>query len=390
MAVTYTNMAHFDKGLEYNFRALDLMRSEKDSAEIASVLLNIGFVHYKVGNYDKAIDYYKKSLAISEMKRLQTVTILNYINIGTANVKKKNITEARRWIKKGIAICNGDCSYDVQIPAEFGLGYAALYSGNLSQAKAHIERSYQLAVKAGDHNFESESLIYLAEIARKEKDFSKAEFNLLKAEKISIGSDYRYLLARAYYEFFELYRSLKQSDKATIYLERHVNLRDSIHSFEVGNRISVLEIEFDEREHAIEVAHKEQLLAKQKTQIVLVAIICVLSIFIAIGLFIMLRGKQRANKRLDQRVLDRTKELELHKDALERAYHEQSELIAKTSQSIKSALATQRGLNAAVTEVGEVDQRELAIGKSMEIELRNLAEEIAKADRFGNSQFTKK
>ena len=372
------------------FGRLIFWRDDNDSSQIAALLLNIGFLHYKVGNFDKAIDYSEKSWSLTARRGGKLQAALSCVNIGTIYVRQGNIPEAQKWIKKGIASCAQTCPFQVSIPAEFALGYAALHLDSLHDARVHFEHSHKLAVKFEDHRFQAENLIYLAQIANKEKSYSKAKEYLIASEQISRARDYRNLLVQAYFEFFELYRNLKQTDKAWAYLEQHLYLRDSIHSSEVRNKISVLEFEFNEREHAIEVAHNEQLLAKQKAQIVLTAIICVLSIFIAIGLFIMLRGKQRANKRLDQRVLDRTKELELHKDALERAYHEQSELIAKTSQSIKSALATQRGLNAAVTEVGQVDQKELAIGKSMEIELRNLAEEIAKADRFENPQSAQK
>ena len=86
---------------------------------------------------------------------------------------------------------------------------------------------------------------------------------------------------------------------------------------------------------------------------------------------------------LDERVSERTRELESNKAALERAYHEQNELISKTYQSVRSALATQEGLNATFQASQNVSEVELATAKNVVRQLRSLDQELARTKREG-------
>jgi len=54
--------------------------------------------------------------------------------------------------------------------------------------------------------------------------------------------------------------------------------------------------------------------------------------------------KQRRNKLLDEQVMDRTKELEMNRDALHRAWQERDALISKATSDIQSSIATLKGL----------------------------------------------
>jgi tetratricopeptide (TPR) repeat protein len=378
LAVVHTYMAHFDRGLEYNFQALELWRQQKDSKQIAEVLLNIGFVHYKVENHDKAIDYFYQSLSISESdKALDGLAQLSYSNIGMANISKGNLPEAERWLTKSIKLCEPGCPPSLLVTSEYGLGYVALHENDLVAAEYHFKRSLEVALKMEDHRFEVENLIVLANTKRLQRDYDTSVSLLKQSWALCVNGGYRNLLADSYYQFFQVYKSIQKPDLAAGFLEKYVNLRDSIYSAEVKNKIMVAQTEFESRENKLLIAQKEELLARQKLQTQLVVIICLLSLTIAIGLFILLRRKRRTNAVLDQRVIERTRELEHNKTAFERAYHEQTQLLAKTSRSIKSVLATQKGLRATMDRVNEATE-DTQTEKHLEQELTKLTEHLEK------------
>jgi tetratricopeptide (TPR) repeat protein len=375
LAITHSHMAHFDKGLEYNFQALEFWREQKNSKQIAEVLLNIGFIHYKVENHDKAIDYFYQSLSISESdKTLAALAQLSYSNIGMANISKGNLRDAERWLSKSMELCEPDCRPSLLVTSEYGLGYVALHENNLVVAEYHFKRSLEIALQIDDHRFEAENLIMLAKIGRLMGEYDVSVSLLNRSLVLCVSGDYRNLLADSYYQLFEVYKCRRNPNQAASFLEKYVNLRDSIYSAEVKSKIMVAQTEFEDRENRLLIAQKEELLAKQKLQTQLVVIICLLSLTIAIGLFVLLRRKRRNNILLDRRVAERTRELERNKTAFERAYHEQNELLTKTSQSIKSVLATQKGLRATIGHAIEDMQRE----KHLEQELIKLTEHLEK------------
>jgi hypothetical protein len=217
----------------------------------------------------------------------------------------------------------------------------------------------------------------LANTKRLQRDYDTSVSLLKQSWALCVNGGYRNLLADSYYQFFQVYKSMQKPDQAAGFLEKYVNLRDSIYSAEVKNKIMVAQTEFESRENKLLIAQKEELLARQKLQTQLIVIICLLSLTIAIGLFMLLRRKRRTNAVLDQRVTERTRELEHNKTAFERAYHEQTQLLAKTSRSIKSVLATQKGLRATKDHVNEAAE-DTQTEKHLEQELTKLTEHLEK------------
>jgi hypothetical protein len=85
------------------------------------------------------------------------------------------------------------------------------------------------------------------------------------------------------------------------------------------------------------------------------------------------------NARLDEKIRERTRDLEAHREALERSFAEQSEMILKTSKTIKSALATNQGLRDTLARQGIFGEREQY--ESIEDQLNKWAEDLSKIQR---------
>ena len=266
---------------------------ENDQAAVTSVLNNIGLVHYKVGNYDKAIQYFNKSLLIAEARGFNKSAQLDYANMGMANILKQDFAEAKRCLKKIMDACDTSCSQEVRVVAEYGLGAVALHLKDLAAAKVHFERSYSNALQVKDPRFEAENLVKLAEINVREGNHGVAGRQLDNCLVICKRGDYRNVLGDAYMQFFEYHKALGNSKTAYEFLEKHVNLRDSILSAEVTNKIMIAQAEFDEKENRQRIAYNEELIIKQRTQTKLTVIICLLLLCMVVGLFVVIRSKQK-------------------------------------------------------------------------------------------------
>lgn len=385
LAITHTFLAHFDLALQYNFRALEAWREQMNQEEIANVLNNIGLVHFNVGNYDKAIDYYSQALVIAERQKAAGKMELYYSNLGLANISKKDTSEARRWFDRLSSSCAPACIPERAQDLEFGMGYLAYSVGKFRYAKERLLKAHELAIEIKNPLNEAECLLALGEVNQKEKNYLIAESLIKESLKISGSNNYRSLAASAYIQLYELYKATQRSTQASLSLERYVQLRDSIYSVEVRNKIMVAQTEFEEKENILIIQHNNELLGKQKTQTRLVIAIGALILAIAIGLYVILRNKLRANKMLDHRVKERTRELESHKASLQRAYDEQKELLLKTSKSLRSAVATQKGLRVSMSEAENLSQDDVLMAQGIEMELDRVNSELLKANQINNS-----
>jgi tetratricopeptide (TPR) repeat protein len=373
LALTHTHMGHFDRGLEWNLQALAFSQDQNDSLNVASVLLNIGFIHLTIKNEDRAIEYFEKSLEIAELVNDRNLIALNNVNIGTALIYKKDYKLGKGRIARGLKHCADKCPPRIVIPALYGIAVSQWNLNLVDSAETVIKNAYSLSVINGDFRFKAECLIVLAEIEIGQHKLDSAKHHLDEAYQIALSGELLIPLTRIQNSYFQFFRANNEPDKAAFFLNRYVKLQDSSLSTEVRNRILIAEIELNQKANLIEIAHKEELLAEQELRTQLVAIICALTLVLALGLVFIVQRKQSTNLKLDARVRERTRELEANKTALERAYHEQNELIAKTSQSIKNVLATQRGLYATNQSRGDLssDARPADV---IEIELNKLNE----------------
>ncbi|HZB14374.1 MAG TPA: hypothetical protein VE467_15140, partial [Chryseolinea sp.] len=109
--------------------------------------------------------------------------------------------------------------------------------------------------------------------------------------------------------------------------------------------------EYQERENRGRIESQNKILAlneevmyRQKIVNASVGAIACLVIGISLMLAKNNREKRLRNKLLDEQVMERTKELEMNRDALQRAWQERDVLISKASSDIQSSIATIKGL----------------------------------------------
>lgn len=111
------------------------------------------------------------------------------------------------------------------------------------------------------------------------------------------------------------------------------------------------EAAFTEREHQAKLDAQNRILAlnneiilRQKVVNIFIGVVAVLVIILAIVLARSNKQKRIANNVLDEKVRQRTRELEANRDALQRAWQEKDLLITKASNDIRSSMATVKGL----------------------------------------------
>ena len=139
--------------------------------------------------------------------------------------------------------------------------------------------------------------------------------------------------------------------KVAIYQEKYISLKDSVFNEELTKNLMKAEAEYQEKENKARIESQNKILAlneeviyRQKVADASVGGVAFLAIILAVVLAKNNQQKQIANKLLDERVKERTRELELNRDALQHAWSERDVLISKASADIQSSIATLKGL----------------------------------------------
>ncbi|MBL7846938.1 MAG: tetratricopeptide repeat protein [Cyclobacteriaceae bacterium] len=372
LALCHTFRAEYDKALEYNFESLVLREKEGDKEKIATALMNIGLVHYKMGTFDLALDY---DLKAQESYR-QAGTAVNIgllINIGLCYNELFAFQKAQEYFESALSSCGTDCDNEVAMQAEYGLGSSLFFRNQLKPSEEHFEASYKIAIRIGDTRFRMENLLRLSKIALILKDYEKAKKYLEIASTIREMTDYREILKSFYRLEAEYFTALDDYKQASYYLKRVNELTDSIFNERVISNLSRVQAQYAQRENLAIIAEKnsilalnEQVITQQRSMNVLLGIVVSLITALVIVVYLNYR-KIRAvnaelasakqiiedhNKFLDHLVEEKTKELVDTNEQLVKVNDELDNFIYKTSHDIRGPLASLKGMvNLAIMDV---------------------------------------
>lgn len=366
LALIYTFQANYDKALSYNFESLLVRERSGNKFEVSITLNNIGLVYFKLKNYEKALEYYKRCLKLKrEIKDEYDLDGL-LINIGLSYNQLGNYELAKKYVADGLAACGDDCSMGIKTEGQFGLGLSFYGENNYKQAIKHFTESYRIAKEEKSKRFQLENLVYLAKIYIVTNESFKAADCLAEAERIAIGTEYNQLLIEIYKAFSNLYNKSQNFEKAALYQERYISLKDSIYSETLIKNLAKIQTDYEQRENTAIIATKEETIQRQRNLNIAVAIIALLCVLLVFVLYHSNKVKKRVNqalsdakafielknKELDKKVADKTLDLEVANQSLVKVNEELDNFIYKTSHDIRGPLASLKGIcNVALLDV---------------------------------------
>jgi tetratricopeptide (TPR) repeat protein len=352
LGIGYFYKANYDKALKYYFESLELRQKDADKFEISVALNNIGLVYSTLEDFDKALLYYKQALhlrrEINNNWDLETLLL----NISLCYGLKNNFSEARNFAEQGLSFCGKSCN---EVALSFGrhiFGLISFGQHNFSEAEAHFLESYALSKKEGEEKFNLANIYYLLRIYIHSNQLPLAEKYLKEAELlIASGIPYNDEIIEIYAQLFTLYYKSKNFEKVAFYQNKYIALKDSIYSKDLTTSLMKVEAEHLEKENKARIEFQskiltlnEEVIFRQKIVNVSVGMVALLVIILAFVLAKGNRQKRIANRLLDEKVKQRTHQLELNQDALQRAWQERDALINMASIDIKSSIATIKGL----------------------------------------------
>jgi len=328
----------YPKSLSYFFQALQIDEKLLEDKETARTLSGIGAVYVKLRNYDKGIEFFEKALALRKKLKDDKGVAVCYTNLGDIYQKKGNYEMAISYHQKSLEIERKISPLDIHYSLH-SLGNIYYDLGNIPKAKEAYQEALIIRKNLRNKFTISETMISLARVLTQEQKFDEAYGYLDEGLALAKLNQAKELEQKAYLFFSELYEKKNDLGKALFFYKKYTHLNDSLYNSEMSKQINMLYNQH--QEETIEKQRKENIWLKknqeiqekytdrQKKIIVLATISGLLSLGLAVFLFITLYKNQRANKLLEEQ----KREIEAQNQQL----HFQHEQILETQQQLEEA-----------------------------------------------------
>ncbi len=310
IGVLYAEMKRPEEAMNYYQKALNLHRVLKNREDEAGVLQNIGIIYEDKRNYKDALGYYLSALKIfTNIKDSLSIATM-YLNLGSLYEDQGGFTRSLDYYNKALGIF-------LKENYKFGIAYSYFSLGSVSKKTGQLDRAI---------SFLQSSLEYSRMISLLENE---ADCHRLLAEVYAGLGAY----ANAYGEMKD-YEQLHDS----LYNE---NVQEQIAELELRYKTQLKDTEIESLKNEREQAVKDMI----RRTIALTSIVTLTLIVIVISVYYS-RSLKKSNERLTREVEERTraeKELLNIKESLEERVKERThelekaKIKAEESDRLKSA-----------------------------------------------------
>lgn len=322
IGLAYTYRGIYDSALSFHFKSLELREKSGRKASMFNALNNIGLVYYKLKNPKLALNFYQRALDIKTELNDNTGVYALQVNIGLCYVSLNEYDNAISIINRALQSCgpSSSCDGKVLVDAYHSIGVAYLGINDLAKSETFLLKSYTLSQERNDTRYMIENLEALASVDFGNKQFEAAIKKLKQAEVLATNTDFVENRITIYEKLAEEYKRIPDYQKATIYQDRYIKLKDSVYNDKLISNLAVVQTNYAERVNLKTISEqneiillKDDVLAKQQT--ITVMAIAMALLLLSFTYFAIQSQRsyntrlKRHNDELEVKVQERTREL---------------------------------------------------------------------------------
>lgn len=310
LGVLYQLIGDYDNAINMLNSSLSIRRDANDTVGVARSLSNISAAIQKAGKPEKALEILEEAkelyLLLADTNGLASV----YNNMGTVFQLLNNFEQAHSYFLLSLEL--KDEKRDPRFVANSynNLGMTSVALGQFQDAFQYYKQALTIRERIGDQYGLATVNTNLGELHRKQGSYRKAEEHLLAAQEIARRNRFNQVLQRCLDELSILYAAQEIYEKAYRYALEASNLKDTLFSKELNQRIAELDMQ-----RKTEITYKENQMLRldnqlkayaiQRSRYVVIGSI-IFSLFFVVLLvliWIRLKEKRKLNRQL-QRTVD--------------------------------------------------------------------------------------
>ena len=302
MGVFYSRQGNLEKALEYYLKGLEINKKIEDSTSMSYSLRNIGNTYSRMGDDEKALEFIERSLIIDEQmndKRGLATSLSSIAHIYSSRGDKE---KAMEYFQRSLALSIEIGNRDMECEECQDIGWLHMEQGNYLMSISQCQRSYEIALEIG-------SVV---------DQLSACEC------------------------LYEAHKALGEYNKALVYHEKMLVLKDSININSLANNLQQMEftrqmyadsLQHEEDKLKTKLIHQAELGKKDRTKNMFIVSGLLILLF-ALGLWNRMRFVRKANARL-----------KIEKDRAERSEQFKHQFLANMSHEIRTPMNAIKGMS---------------------------------------------
>ena len=335
----YSRLGNYEKALENLLISLKIKEEFDDSKALASTLNNLGNIFLRLKRYEKALEYYERSLSYKDDLKDKNPIALTLNNIGNIYGIFKDYEQALSFYNQALATYEETENKKGMSTTLNNIAVIYEYSQEFDKTIVYYKRSLNLKKELGDkYGFANTSRNIACLYLDKNEPDTALDY-LKQSLECALEIEAKELIKDDYMLLADLYKGLKDFEKALEYEVLSSTIKDSIFNENMSKEFAKMHVKYEseKKEKKIVSLKKEQKLQK-KLQLWLLLIILLILIFLII-VYILFRIKQRSNIKLREQISERKraeKELEKYREHLEKLVEERTSELKEGEEKYRS------------------------------------------------------
>ena len=344
IGLAYFNMHNMELALDHYQQAKALYEIDGSAQDKADILHNIAGIYIRLSSYDSALEIYREVLDVFQQLGDEEGIARSYGNMGVAYTESGQNQLALHYYQLALRYYQSvNDAYQLSVQ-HTNLANINLNIDELDAALYHAQAAQKYAQQIDNQSLRLASLHVLAKVQLVMGDIDIAEQNL--QQSISLAKEYKDELRIKDGLGIEALLSAGAGDyKRAIHLhQQFVDYQRSITSEEVMKALNVFQSQFQSNQLNQEIKQLKQERSLQELKIekrsqltILLSIVLMLVLICAVVLYRRAIEK-KAKAQLEQKVEQRTQELQYVAQELRAANQVKSQFLANISHEIRTPL----------------------------------------------------
>ncbi|MCE3281110.1 MAG: tetratricopeptide repeat protein [Bacteroidetes bacterium] len=266
IGLIHQDLGNYNKALEIQFQALKIFEEIGNERYLAMTLNNIAIAYDKLKNFDKEIEYVEKAIAIHLKNKNEYYIGHCYGNLASAYKNKGNIKVANEYLIKALEIFKkyGDKANEAAAYNSIGRNLRA--EKKIDEAYSYYEKAHAIAKEINDKMGERIYAHNMSCVLTDKKEYKQAEKFSLDVLNQTQPNDHSQL-ALTYRQLATIYGFMNNGELAKHYLDKYVDLKDTVFSKESASQIAEMEVKYETEKKDLELAKQNAEITVTKAEV---------------------------------------------------------------------------------------------------------------------------